>query len=212
MWSHCEDGNHQTGSEHGINKETMTRYNTEPSCICRCCNKGFATKKSAALHKRNCYTTRNVRRMQTTKYTCKKCGKATILKSVSLRHYRSCRKGTWTGGLQQVELGVKEVNIDLNMENYDEHRITNILFNRTPQVFTNIGAKQGKGICTFQVEARKQVDKEAPIIGDIYFTTPTEELHLITYNETTSKWSQQLAQDIDEWTENGSGFVVTKIV
>ena len=67
-------------------------------------------------------------------------------------------------------------------------------------------------MCTFQVEARKQTDEDAPIVRDVYFTTPTEELHLITYNETTSRWSQQLAQDIDEWTENGSGFVVTMIV
>ena len=62
-------------------------------------------------------------------------------------------------------------------------------------------------MCTFQVEARKQIDEEAPIIRDVYFTTPTEELQLLTY-----KWSQQLAQDIDEWTENGSGFVITRIV
>ena len=104
MWSHCEDANHQTGSEHGINKETMTRYNTDLSCICRRCNKGFATENSAALHKRNCYTKRNIKRIQTTKYTCKRCGKATILKSVALRHYRRCIKGTWTGGLQEEKL------------------------------------------------------------------------------------------------------------
>ena len=31
-------------------------------------------------------------------------------------------------------------------------------------------------------------------------------------DEIVSKWSQQLAQDIDEWTEDGSGFIITKIV
>ena len=212
MWSHCEEANHQTGSEQGINKETTRRYNTDPAYICRRCNKGFATKKSAALHKRNCYAKRNIKRTQTTKYTCKRCGKATILKSVALIHYRRCRKGIWTGGLQEEELGVKKINIELNIRNYDEQRITSSSFNHTSHIFTNIGAKQVKGMCSFQVEAQEQVDEEVPIIRDIYFTTPTEELHLLTYNEITSWWSQQLAQDIDEWTENGSGLVVTKIV
>ena len=191
---------------------TMTRYNTDPSCICRRCNKGFASQKSAALHKINCYAKHSTKRIQTTKYTCKQCGEATILKSVALRHYRRCRKGTWTGGLQEEELVVKRINIELNMRNYDERRITTMIFDRTSHTFTNFGAKQVKGMCTFQVEARKQIDEEATIIRDVYFTTPTEELHLLTYNEIASEWSQQLAQDIDEWTENGSGFVITRIV
>ena len=67
-------------------------------------------------------------------------------------------------------------------------------------------------MCNFQVEAQKQMNEDAPIICDVYFTTPTEELHLLTYNEIVSKWSQQLAQDIDEWMENGGGFIITKIV
>ena len=66
-------------------------------------------------------------------------------------------------------------------------------------------------MCNFQIEAQKQMNEDAPIILDVYFTTPTEELHLLTYTEIVSKWSQQLAQDIDEWTENGSGFIITKI-
>ena len=77
-----------------------------------------------------------------------------------------------------------------------------MIFNRTSHIFTNIGAKQVKGMCTFQVEARKQIDEETRIIRDVYFTTPTDKLHLLTYNEIASKWSQQLAQDIDgkrEW-------------
>ena len=78
---------------------------------------------------------------------------------------------------------MKRINIELNMRNYDERRITTMIFNRTSHIFTNIGAKQVKGMCTFQVEARKQIDEEAPIIRDVYFTIPTEELHLLTYNE-----------------------------
>ena len=92
------------------------------------------------------------------------------------------------------------LTIELNMANYDEHRITNLIFNQTSHIFANIGAKQVKGMCKFQVEARKELEEDAPMIRDLYFTTPTEELHLITYNETTSKWSHQLAQDIGEWT------------
>ena len=134
------------------------------------------------------------------------------MKSVALRHYRSCKKGTWRGGIQEEDLGVKMLTIELNMANYDEHRITNLIFNQTSHIFANIVTKQVKGMCTFQVEARKELEEDAPIIRELYFTTPTGELHLITYNGTTSKWSQQIAQDIDEWTENGSGFIVTKIV
>ena len=107
---------------------------------------------------------------------------------------------------------MKKLTIELNMANYNEHRITNFIFNQTSHIFANIGAEQVKGMCTFQVVARKELEEDAPIIRDLYFTTSMEELHLITYNETTSKWSQQLAQDIDEWTENLSGFIVTKIV
>ena len=98
------------------------------------------------------------------------------------------------------------------MEHYNEHRIATKLFNKTSHIFNNIVLRQVKGMCTFQVETRKQTDEDAPIIRDVYFTTPTEELHLITYNDIPSKWSQQLAQDTDEWTESGSGFIVTMIV
>ena len=140
MWKHCEAAKHETSPHHGIDKVTKTRYNTDLGCICRRCNKGFASEKSAALHKINCYTKHNTKRIQTTKYTCKQCGMATIQKSVALRHYRRCRKGTWTGGLQEEELGVKRVNIELNMRNYVERRITTMIFNRTSHIFTNIGA------------------------------------------------------------------------
>ena len=71
------------------------------------------------------------------------------------------------------------------MEHYHEHRIATKLFNKTSHIFANIADRQIKGMCTFQVEARKQTDEDAPIVRDVYFTTPTEELHLITYNETT---------------------------
>ena len=90
------------------------------------------------------------------------------MKSAALRHYRRCKKGTWSGGIQEEYLGVKKLTIELNMANNDEHGITNLIFNQTSQV---------KGMCTFQVEARKELE-----------------------------------EDIDEWTENGSGFIVTKIV
>ena len=98
------------------------------------------------------------------------------------------------------------------MSNYNEQKIAGVLFNRTSHIFTNVGARQVKGMCNFQVEAQKQMNEDAPIIRDVYFTTPTEELHLLTYNEIVSKWSQQLAQDIDEWTENGSRFIIMKII
>ena len=96
IWRHCDKEKHPTGSEHGVNKETMTRYNTDLSSICKRCNKGFAMEKSCKHHKRNCSSKHNVKRTHTIKYTCKRCGKATIMKSPALRHYRSCKKGTCT--------------------------------------------------------------------------------------------------------------------
>ena len=50
------------------------------------------------------------------------------MKSAALRHYRSCKKGTWSGGIQEEDLGVRKLTIRLNMANYDEHRITNLIF------------------------------------------------------------------------------------
>ena len=100
-------------------------------------------------------------RIRTVKYICKKCGKATILKSAALRHFKKCTKGTWTSGIQPNNLGTQKIAIQFAMEHYNEHRIATKLFNEPSHVFNNLGDRQVKGICTFQVEARKQTDEEA---------------------------------------------------
>ena len=64
MWRHCDKEKHPTGTERGVNKETMTRYNADRSCICKRCNNGFATEKSCQHHKRNCYSKHNVKHTQ----------------------------------------------------------------------------------------------------------------------------------------------------
>ena len=105
MWAHNKEARHKPTPNHGIETQIMSRYNTDPACICNRCNKGFASEKSAGLHKQSCRKKVNPARIRTTKYTCKKCGKATILKSAALRHFKKCRKGTWTGGIQPNDLG-----------------------------------------------------------------------------------------------------------
>ena len=70
-----------------------------------------------------------------------------------------------------------------------------------------------KALCTFQVEAKRLIeDTQQTEKRDIYFTTNTEEITLVTYREITQQWAQQLSVDIDEWVENGSGFNITNIV
>ena len=83
MWAHNKEGRHKPTPNHGIETQIMSRCNTDPACICNRCNKGFASEKSAGLHKQSCRKNVNPARIRTTKYTCKKCGKATILKSAA---------------------------------------------------------------------------------------------------------------------------------
>ena len=132
-----------------------------------------------------------------------------MLKSAAQRHYKRCTKGAWRGGLN---IGGTKITVELNLNRVNEERISGAIFAETSHVFQNLDGKEVKGMCTFQVKAEKHTEEQAPIIRDVYFTTITEEMQLLTYRNTTLQWSQQLQQDIDEWTANGSGFVITNIV
>ena len=116
------------------------------------------------------------------------------------------------GGGGGLNIGGVKITVELNLHRFNEERISGAIFAETSHVFQNLDGKEVKGMCTFQVKAEKHTEEEAPLIRDVYFTTVTEELQLLTYRNTTIQWSQQLQQDIDEWTENGSGFAITNIV
>ena len=135
--------------------------------------------------------------MHTLKHKCRQCGRSFMLKSAAQRHYKRCTKGAWRGGLN---IGGIKITVELNLNRVNEERISGAIFAETSHVFQNLDGKEVKGMCTFQVKAEKHTEEQAPIIRDVYFTTITEELQLLTYRNTTLQWSQQLQQDIDEWT------------
>ena len=191
MWKHVENSRHKDPlNTNGLLVEIMSNRNTDVKCICKRCYKVFTNEKSCAVHKVYCFSKATIKRVQTTSYSCKKCGKSTIVKSVAARHFRQ-RQGVWRGRKVDLdELGVTKMVVEVNMANYNELRIGRKLFTETSLVFHEAGDTRVKGLCTFQVEARKEIDEHEPIISDIYFSTITEELHLITFQDTASIWME----------------------
>ena len=203
VWSAC-----------GIKRSTMTLLNSPRDCICVKCGKGFTNSSSTNKHFADCKQRKAVRNVRTIKYSCKKCGHTCLMKHAAQRHFRRCNVQLLGGsGLLMNRLDVQKKLVDLNMSKYNEKLISKQIFTNTVKVFQRDESASIKALCTFHTIAERLTPEANEIEKrDIYFTTNTEQVFELGYLETTQKWSQQSAVDIDEWVENGSGFAITNIM
>ena len=104
MWAHNKETRHKPTPNHGIETQIMSRYNTDPACICNRCNKGFASEKSAGLHKQSCRKKGKSSKDTYDEIHMQKVRKGYYTKISGTSHFKKCREGTWTGGIQPNDL------------------------------------------------------------------------------------------------------------
>ena len=179
MWNYIDETkNHKGKSSNGSRAIIVHKGNTDLSCLCAKCNKGFTNSISCQKHYDICAKKTNCMRQHTIKYVCKKCGKCSIMKHSAARHFRQC-KINLTGGNPTLaeQLHVDRRKVELNLKTYNELSITRKIFKETSNVFADIGDKHIIGMCVFQVEAVRLSEGEVEEKRDIYFTSNTEESH-----------------------------------
>ena len=116
-------------------------------------------------------------------------------------------------GLLINRLNVQKKLVKLDLVKYNEQLISKQIFTNTVKIFQKDETTSIKALCTFHTIAERLTPGASEVEKrDIYFTTNTEQFFELNYQQTTQKWAQQLAVDIDEWVENGSGFAITNIV
>ena len=215
LWDHVDKVKHNgIWSACGIKRSVMTLFNSPRDCICAKCGKGFTNPVSADKHFADCSKRPLMRIIKTIKYCCKTCGHASLMKTTAQRHFRKCNSQLLGGsGLLINRLNVQKKLVKLDLAKYNEKLISKQIFTNTVKIFQKDKTTSIKALCTFHTIAERltpgasEVEKK-----DIYFTTNTEQVFELNYQQTTQKWAQQLAVDIDEWVENGSGFAITNIV